>query len=286
VVDHGGRWWLAYHAIVEADPFFATRPGFTRRPPMLDPVVWADDWPVVRLGPSATRMPAPAGRPGQRSAYRPPRPPTDRVGDLVPASSDGFDGDGLDPRWSWVREPEPDSYAVEGGTLRLPTAGRLAGPGGTATLPTLPAPQGNFVAETTVHLDVPATGEDSDGVQAGLVVYASDDRFVKLVHAAVGGIRVTSLGREVDQAPAGWPRYGASTAGPPGDTTRLRLVRRTTEGRSTFRAWTRSDAGRWVRGPAWSHPALGSGVRIGLLATGPAGHTAVFDDLTVSRLAP
>jgi len=252
---------------------------------MLDPVTWSDGWPAVRVGrgPSNTRMPAPAARPGQRSAYRPAPPPADRSGNLVTASSDDFDGDHLDARWSWVRPPDPASHAVDGGALRLRShAGQLVGPGGSAPVPTLPAPRGSFVAETAVTLDAPGNGVD--GLQAGLVVYGSDDRFVKLVHAAVGDIRVTSLGREVDRAPRGWPRYGSSTAGPPGETTRLRIVRRTVDGRSTYRAWTRSDLGQWVRGPAWAHPDLDTDLRIGLVAMGREGHTVVFDHLRVSGL--
>ena len=287
--DRGGRWWLAYHAIDEDRPFFATRTGFTKRPPMLDPVAWVDGWPVVRTGrgPSYGRMPAPAAKPGQRSAYRAEPPPPDQPGVLVTGSSDDFAGDSLDDRWTWVRPPDPSSWSVRDGTLQLATSpGQLVEGDNTAPVLTLPAPDGDFVAETTVRLDVPATGAGYDAAQAGLVVYGSDDSYVKLVHVAAGSTRQTILAREVPTGPRRWPRYGSSSAGPPGDVTRLRVVRRTSGTRTTFRAWTRSDQGRWVRGPSWSQSLLGSGVRVGLGAMGRGGHRAVFDELRVSRLAP
>ncbi len=285
--DRGGRWWLVYHAIVAKDPYFATETGFTRRPPMLDPVDWVRGWPVLRAGrgPSQSRMPGPAGRRGQSSAYRPSPPAADTPGALIAASSDEFDGGSLGPQWSWVRRPKASAYRVKDGALRLDTApGQLYLDDNTAPVLTVPAPDGDFVAQTVVHLDVPATGEGYDGTQAGLVVYGSDDRYVKLVHVAVGEARVTSLAREVASAPKGWPRYGASSAGPPGEATTLRLVRRTTGGRTTYRAWTRSDGAHWVRGPAWSHPDLDRSLRIGFLAMGESVHAARFEYLRVSRL--
>ncbi|GAA1926831.1 family 43 glycosylhydrolase [Nocardioides marmoribigeumensis] len=284
--DRGGQWWVAYHAIDESDPYFATRTGFTRRPPMLDPVDWRDGWPVVRAGrgASVSRMRAPAAKPGQRTAYRPVAPVPDRPGSPVAAASDELGGDHLDDRWTWVRRPDPSAYSVSGGALHLPTApGRLDGSADAAPVPTLPAPPGDFVAETSVRLDVPATGEGYDGAQAGLVLYGSDRRYVKLVHVALGGTRQTVLGRQVPTGPAGWPRYGTSTAGPPGQVTRLRLVRRTVGTRVTYRAWTRSDDEGWVRGPAWTHAGLGR-ARLGLVAMGQAGHQADFGYLRVWTL--
>jgi arabinan endo-1,5-alpha-L-arabinosidase len=232
-------------------------------------------------------MPGRAARRGERSAYRPSPAPFDRPGTAVAAASDELDGDSLGPRWTWVRPPDPSTYSVHDGALHLATdAGQLAVDDNTAPVLTLAAPKGDFVAETSVRFDVPATGEGYDGAQAGLVLFGSDDSYAKVVHAALGDTRLTLLGRELPDAPPGWPRYGTSSAGPPGEVTRLRLVRRTVGRRVTFRAWTRSDgARRWVRGPAWTHPGL-DGARIGLVAMGQSGHTADFAYLRVWALAP
>ncbi len=287
--DYGGTWWVAYHAVDRTDPFFATETGFTRRPPLLDPVDWVSGWPVVRAGrgPSKSRMPAPAGRPGQVSAYRPKPPAADAPGVAIGTASDDFDGDTLASRWSWVRQPDASSYAVERGALRMDSqAGQLYLGENTAPVLVERVPDGDFVAETVVHLDVPATGCCYDALQAGLLVYGSDDSYVKLVHAAAGEVRVTSLAMELPTGPPGYPRYGSSTAGPPGDATWLRLVRRTVGGQPTYRAWTSRDGIAWVRGPAWRDSALDGGLRLGLVAMGRAGFTARFDYVRVWTLRP
>jgi arabinan endo-1,5-alpha-L-arabinosidase len=286
--DTGGQWWAIYHAVDRADPFFATETGFTRRPPMLDPVDWVGGWPVVRSGrgPSTTAMHAPAGQGGQVTAYRPRPAPLDEPGAALDSYSDEFDGTALDPRWSWVRRPADTSYGVAGGRLRLDTdPGQLYLDENTAPVLTEPAPSGDFVAETVVDLDVPATGCCYDATQAGLVVYRSDDSYVKLTHAVLGEARVTSLATELATAPKGYPRYGSTTAGPPGDRTWLRIVRRTVGGVFVYRAYTSLDGTAWVRGGSWSDAALTDPVRLGFLAMGGAGHTARFDHLRVWRLA-
>ena len=285
--DRGGQWWVAYHAVDRGDPFFATETGFTRRPPMLDPVDWVGGWPVVRSGrgPSTARMSAPAARTGQRTTYRPSPAPLDQPGAPLEELSDGFDGASLDPRWTWVREPAASAYAVEGGRLRIDTdPGQLYLDENTAPVLTEPAPTGDFVAQVAVRLDVPSSGCCFDAAQAGLVVYGSDDSYVKLTHATLGEVRVTSLAEELPSAPTGYPRYGSTTAGPPGDTTWLRVVRRTVGGLPLFRAYSSRDGITWVRGGTWSDPALADPVRLGFVSMGGAGHTATFDDLKVWRL--
>lgn len=285
--DRGGQWWVAYHAVDRAQPFFAGRTGFTRRPPMLDPVDWVAGWPVVRTGrgPSQTRLPGPAAQAGQHSAYRPNPAPLDVPGAAPAGYSDTFDGTALDKRWSWVRKPAASTYAVKNGQLRVDTdPGQLYVGQNTAPVLTEPAPTGDFVAQTTVHLDVPATGCCFDAAQAGLIVYGSDDSYVKLTHAAAGETRVTSLAVELPVVPAGYPHYGSTTAGPPGATTRLRIVRRTVGGVPLYRAYTSRDGVTWVRGGSWSDSALTGPLRLGLVAMGGAGHTARFDELRVWRL--
>jgi arabinan endo-1,5-alpha-L-arabinosidase len=60
VQDDNGRDWIVYHAIDPSRPHLSN--GATRRPVLIDPVDWSDDWPVVHDddGPSKRELPAPA----------------------------------------------------------------------------------------------------------------------------------------------------------------------------------------------------------------------------------
>lgn len=279
--DFGGQWWTIYHAIDRDRPFFGARPTLTRRPPLLDPVDWVGGWPRVRAGrgASSTTMPAPAAQPTERSAYRPLVVAPDMLGSPVPGASDEFtDADSTSARWSWLREPaDPASYGVENGVFRMDTqAAGLAGGDPQASVLTQPAPSGDYVVQTAVRLDVPATGCCYDFVQAGLVVHGGDDRFVKLAHVSIASTRVTEFGIRVPTGSLGDSSTGASTVGAPGDVTWLRLVKRTVGSQVRFTAYTSQDGSRWVRGATWRHDALGTDARIGLVAMGGAGFTARF----------
>jgi arabinan endo-1,5-alpha-L-arabinosidase len=287
--DFGGQWWTVYHAIDKSAPFFAARPGFTKRPPMLDPVDWVGGWPMVRsgLGASDASMPAPAAQPHRRTTYRRTSAPYDALGTPNPAGIDEFDGDALDPRWSWVREPaDRATYGVSGGTFHLATqAGGLTGEADGASVLTEAAPAGSYAVQTLVRLDVPASGAGYDYVQGGLVIYGSDDRFLKLTHVSAGQTRLTEFGKEVPAAGAGYPRYGGFTVGPPGDLTWLRIVKRVTGGHSYFTAYTSNDGTHFVRGGTWQYDELGTGERIGLVSLGGTGFTSSFDYVHVWSLA-
>ena len=287
--DFGGQWWTVYHAIDKFKPFFANRPGFTKRPPMLDPVDWVDGWPTVRSGQGASIEwgGAPAAQPKQRSKYRPTPVPVDTLGAPVAAASDEFDGTALDPRWSWVRPPvDPATYSVSGGTLNFATQpGGVTGRADGASVLTEAAPAGSYVVETAMRLNVPATGCCQDYVQGGLVIYGSDDRFLKLTHVSAGQTRITEFGKEVPNGGKGYPRYGGFTVGPPADLTWLRVVKRVTGGHSLFTASTSQDGVRWVRGGTWAYDELGAGERIGLVSLGGAGFVSTFEHVHVWSLA-
>jgi arabinan endo-1,5-alpha-L-arabinosidase len=283
--DFGGQWWTAYHAIDRARPFFAARPTLTRRPALLDPVDWVDGWPSVRAGrwASSTTMPGPAAQPTQRSAYRPRAVAPDVLGSPVPGAGDEFDGTDPSAGWTWLREPaDPTSYGVENGDFRMDTqAAGLTGDDPRAAVLTQPAPSGDYVVETAVRLDVPATGCCYDYVQAGLVILGADDRFVKLAHVSIGRTRVTEFGIRVPTGSLGDTSTGNSTVGAPGDVTWLRVVKRTVGDHVRFTAYTSQDGSHWVRGATWRHDALGSGARIGLVSMGGAGFTARFSHVRV-----
>ena len=289
--DLGGQWWTVYHAVDRRHPYFATDPGFTKRPALLDPVDWVDGWPTVRAGRWASdrRMPAPAAQPGQESAYTPDPVAPQRPGQPLAGPSDAFAGSELDARWRWVREPAAGTYEVAGGRFRFDTqAGDLHTDSNTASVLTTPAPHRDYVVQTKVHLDIPAEGCCQNFVQAGLVVYDSDDRFLKLTHASLWETRQTEFAKEVASAPEEFPLYGNTAVGAPGDLTWLRIAREattTSAGRQVERytAYTRADGDGWVRGGTWTHQ-LGDDAQIGLVSMGGTGFTAEFDGVQVWTL--
>lgn len=288
--DFGGQWWTIYHAVDQFHPYFAGQPGFTKRPAMLDPVDWVGGWPSVRAGrwASASTMPAPAAQPGQRTAYRANPLPADRTGALLAPYSDEFSSD-LPGRWTWIRQPaDPTTYGVGDGVFRFHTqAADLSSEQNTASVLTEPAPVGNYVVQTAVRLDLPAEGCCQNYVQAGLVIYGSDDAFIKLTQVSIFETRQTEFAKEVPAGPAGYPRYGNTVVGTPGEVTWLRIVKRTTGSRTQFTAYTSQDARRWVRGGTWVHNGLGPAPRIGLVSMGGAGDfTAFFDHVRVWALQP
>ncbi|UMG92852.1 DUF1349 domain-containing protein [Nocardioides sp. TF02-7] len=263
------------------------RPDITKRPVLLDPLTWRDGWPEVRGGRWASdrRMPAPAVRPGRPSDYRPERVPPLRPGRLLPAYSDDF-ADGLDPAWSWLREPPAGDVAVENGALRVEThPGDLARETNTAPVLSRPAPRGDYLVETRVRLDLPAEGCCHNYVQAGLVVIDDDDRYLKLVHVSIWETRQTEWAKEVLPVREGYPRYGNGVVGAPGPTTWLRVAVDRRPGPDRYTAFTSDDGRRWVRGGTWTHR-LSRDARIGLVSMGGDGFTARFREVEVRRLRP
>jgi arabinan endo-1,5-alpha-L-arabinosidase len=147
-------------------------------------------------------------------------------------------------------------------------------------------PSGDFVVETEVQLDLPPEGCCQNFVQAGLVLYHDDDRYLKLVHASLWETRQTEWAKEVPAERAEHPphRYGNGVVGPPAETTRLRVVVQRRPGQDVFTAFTQAEGSRWVRGGVWRH-SLGPDARIGLVSMGGEGYTARFSGVQTSTLA-
>lgn len=285
--DFGGRWWTVYHAIDRTRPAFAGHPQFTRRPPLIDPVDWVGGWPTVRagLGASDAAVPAPAAGSGQTSRYAAVTVAPQVAGAAVPEASDEFDGSSLDPHWSWVREPAAATWSVGTGSLDLDTQAASLTSTPRASVLTEPFPSGSFVVETAVHLDVPVTG-NHDYVQAGLLLYGGDDRYVKLTHTSLGPVRVTELGTRYPASSTLGAGTTVSTIGPPAATTWLRLVVESRpDGHRYVTAYTSQDGSRWVRGATRQYDDLGSNPRIGLVAMGGTGYHAAFEHVRVRQLA-
>jgi arabinan endo-1,5-alpha-L-arabinosidase len=286
--DMAGQDWFLYHSIDRNAPFFAGAAGFTKRPGMLDALDWVNGWPVVRggSGPSDTPQPAPAAQSGDKNQYTPMFATPDQPGQLMATFSDEFNSPTLSPQWTWVRQPTAGTFGLTGQNFQFNTqSADLLLDSNNASVLIEATPSSDYVAETRVNLNVPASGCCQNFVQAGLVIFGDDDNYIKLVHVSIFSTRQTEFAKELAPVPSGYPRYGSTLAGPPSDWTWLRIVKRTVAGGETYTAYTSNDGQTWVRGGTWTHN-LGSGARIGLVSMGGSGFTAQFDYVHVSALGP
>jgi arabinan endo-1,5-alpha-L-arabinosidase len=286
IQDVAGQWWTYYHAVDRHDPYFEGAVGFTKRPVLLDPITWTNGWPDVRGGlwASDKRQPGPVTTARQKSRVKHERARDARVGARLGAYSDEFSGAALSPAWSWVRPPAPGTHGLTGTSFRFDTqAADLYVDNNTASVLVRPAPKHDYVVETRMRLSVPPEGCCFNYTQGGLVVYGNDDNFLKLAHVSIWETRQTEWAKELAPVAAGWPRYGNTVVGAPGDWTTLRVVRCASGGRGevTYRAYTRRDGGIWVRGGVWTHRLPSE--RIGLVSMGGAGFTSEFDYVRVYR---
>jgi arabinan endo-1,5-alpha-L-arabinosidase len=283
-MDFDGQWWTVYHAVDQDDPYFAGAVGFTKRPVLLDALDWIDGWPTVRGGLWASDNPehAPAAQPGTQTNYHLQTPKPQEPGQLIGSASDEFNG-ALGAQWSWVREPD-EGTSVTAETFNFDTqAADLYVDSNNASVLLESAPNGNYVVETRVRLNLPAEGCCFNYVQAGLVIYADDDNFIKLVHVSIWETRQTEFAKELFPVPDGYPRYGNTVVGPPGEWTYLRIVKQNRAGEEHYTAYTSTDGITWVRGGTWTHE-LGSEASIGLVSMGGSGFTAEFDYVRVYKL--
>ncbi|HEX2910252.1 MAG TPA: family 43 glycosylhydrolase [Chloroflexia bacterium] len=284
--DFDGQDWFLYHAVDQNDPYFAGSVGFTKRPVLMDPLDWVDGWPTVRGGlwASDKPMPAPAAQPGEKDRYHTKLAKDDRTGQLVQSLTDNFNGSTLSSNWQWVRQPAPGTYGLENGTFRFDTQNAdLYVDSNNASVLTEPTPNSNYIVETKVKLDVPPEGCCQNYVQAGLVIYGDDDNFIKLAHVSIWETRQTEFAKELSPVPAGYPRYGNTVAGTPGEWTWLRIAVKKNGNKEFYTAYTSQDGVHWVHGGTWTHN-LGSTARIGLISMGGSGFHAYFDYVRVYRL--
>jgi arabinan endo-1,5-alpha-L-arabinosidase len=283
--DLNGQWWTVYHAVDRHDPYFASDPGFTKRPVLLDRVDWVDGWPLVRGGfwASDSPQPVPAAQPNMKINGDLTLATDDQPGDPLPAFSDEFNG-ALGTQWSWVREPDPSVYSVSDETFNFNTQpADLFVDSNNASVLKEQAPSGDYVVETKVQLNLAAEGCCWNFVQAGLVIYGDDDNYLKLVHVSIWETRQTEFAKELAPVPEEYPRYGNTVVAAPGDWTYLRIVKQNQAGEEHYTAYTSTDGEHWVRGGTWTHQ-LGSAANIGLVSMGGSGFTANFDYVHVYTL--
>ncbi len=282
--DYAGQWWTVYHAVDENEPYFADAVGFTKRPVLLDAIDWIGGWPTVRGGAwaSDSPQPAPVAQPGGTPTYTAAPLIEPALGPLLPGFSDEFSGT-LGQQWSWVRQPISTTYAISNSAFLLDTAAAdLFEGSNNAPVLLQNTPGGDYIVETKLKLNLPAEGCCFNYVQAGLVIYGDDDTFIKLVHVSIWETRQVEFAKEAFPVPAGYPRYGNTVAGPPDETTWLRIGRNARGGSEYYTAYTSRDGINWVRGGTWKHN-LGQSAKIGLVAMGGSGFQAEFDYVRTYR---
>lgn len=292
--DFAGQDWLIYHAIDQNDPYFVrTNPdgsvtveSINKRPPLVDRLDWVDGWPSVRAGFWASDQPqlAPIAQPNQPPWTAPVVPFPDWIDKpRETLAFDDFEGSQLRPEWTWVRQPGPSTYFVNGNALHFNTqAADLNQDNNTASVLLRPIPPGDVVIEIRLSLNVPDDGKVYNYVQAGMVFYRDDDNYLKLSETSIWETRQTEYAKELKPVPAGYPRYGNTVVGTPGKDTYLRIVRREWNGLELYTAYTSQDGTRWVRGGTWDHD-LGLQARLGLVAMGGTGFVAEFKYVRISR---
>ena len=302
--DAAGDWWTIYHAVDQQDPFFASEPGFTKRPALLDAIDWVNGWPTVNggRGASDTTMPAPAGQAGEESRHKRRLVQRQQPGQLLGGFSDEFSGTSLSEAWTWEWTgdeaaqvpPAPPTSSVSNGVLTLDIqAADTYVDVDNAYVLVRDAPEGDYIVETRVRVDVPDAGCCFNYAQAGIMIYDDEDNYLKLTNTSIWNTRQTEFAKEINPVPEGWSRYGNTVVGPPSEewtylrivVERLNKVEQTAAGGETesYTAYTSQDGVTWVRGATWTH-SLGDDAQIALAAFGlqqPADFTADFDYVRV-----
>jgi arabinan endo-1,5-alpha-L-arabinosidase len=288
VTDLAGQDWFVYHAIDRGDPYLSGTLNFTKRPVLMDALDWVNGWPLVRGGAFGSSTPQRVPVTEARALLRKPVQvlPIQEPRKFFPEFSDEFNAPQLSGQWSWVREPAAGKVALVDGTLRLDTqAADLFEGSNNASVLIGATPKHDFIVETRVKLDLPPEGCCFNFVQAGLVIYANDDNFIKLVHVSIWETRQTEFAKEQFPVPEGYPRYGNTVIAAPGEWTFLRIARHACGREECYTGYTSRDGATWTRGGTWTH-ALGDSAKIGLVAMGGEGFQASFDYVRTSRINP
>ncbi|MFK5584080.1 family 43 glycosylhydrolase [Serinicoccus sp. LYQ131] len=255
-----------------------------------DPMAVADaSFPGFSLAAAPVQLAGDGARVDNVGVQTPAVPVTEAVPDPEPGDvlfRDTFD-EGVDPSWEWVR-PQADIRTEDGDLIWPVRSVDLVGGGNTGALLLRDMPEGDWVAETELTLDL---GERSvrNYQQAGLIVHADDDDFARLGTVAIWETRTVEFGRELAAVAGGDETiFAGAIIGAPAPTMGMRVAHTTNdEGEHVYRAGISRDGESWVWGAAWTFPA-DTTPRLGLYAGGgdtPATE-ARFHDVTVSELAP
>ncbi|MFT4084910.1 MAG: family 43 glycosylhydrolase [Nocardioides sp.] len=233
---------------------------------------------------------------GAARLYRPhtTRVADPSVGQLLTDYSDEFDGTGapeaVNSNWQWVRGGDTGATETDGALVWPTQSGDLTGSGNDASVLLRDAPTGDYTVETKLTFDGTRGNQ-----QAGLVLYDTDDRYVKLAHSLLplsnssSYLHVTEFQKEGARptytpptAVFAGPMFGAA----PATTTwlRLRYHQDSAGARHVVRMASSTDGRHWTWGGVWTLPIVDSRpLRIGLVSMNTTGATARFDYLRVYR---
>lgn len=285
--DASGRQYALYHAVDQYAPYFDLHPGFTRRPALIDPLDWVDDWPVVRggYGPSDNLQPSPAAQPYQLNLYVPSIKPDDEPGLLLKQYSDEFNSSTLAPQWHFIHPAANNTYTLTGSAYEVQTQGPdLNGDPTHVEILAESVPPGDYLVETKLSTTIPPGPACCyNFAQGALLIYGNDQNNIKADVFANFDTRQTEFGKEVGPVPANYPTYGNSVIGPPDGETWLRLAIHHRNGYELYTSYSSNDGLHWDRGSTWIHQ-LGSGALIGIAAQNFAGITVDFDYVRVYSL--
>jgi xylan 1,4-beta-xylosidase len=173
-----GRWWMVFLGI---RPVGYPNRHHLGRETFLAPVVWTEDgWPVVGHGGTVEEV-----MPAEGLSLQPlPAPPV----------RDDFAAPVLEPCWTFLRNPAPESWAL------AEQPGSLTLWGGAATLNDVAAPafvgrrQQHFDCRTSVRL---AFAPRRDGEEAGLTVYMNERFHYEIAVARICGERKLVFRRRI-----------------------------------------------------------------------------------------
>ncbi|MFW6692318.1 family 43 glycosylhydrolase [Streptomyces sp. MAR4 CNX-425] len=229
-------------------------------------------------------------------------PVTERVlepatGRLLPGHSDEFTAGavpGTEPGspWRWLRGPAP-GVRTEDGDLVWPTQNaELYLRNNTASVLLRDAPEGDYTVTAKLDFD-PAEPNQ----QAGLLLYADDDKYVKMTHSVLplnrgGGtvLDVSEFAKEGARPTTSPPTPVANApmfGGPTADRMWLRLsyhhdAGTGERGEHEVRAATSRDGRTWVHSGVWTLPG-DERLRIGLVSMNREGAVAKFDYVRTHR---
>ncbi len=288
--DDSGQDYMLYHAVDQTAPYFDGFPGATRRPPLIDPIVWVNGWPQVRGGAwaSATAQPAPSAQPGEPNAYVPAvHEGFAQPGEEIAALSDEFNSATLSPQWHFIHPNANNTYALTGSAYQVQTLGpdENSDPQGVSILGEPVPAEGDWMVETKVTTSVPFDNSCCyNFAQGALFIYLNDQNSIKLDVFPDFDTRQTEFGKQIGPVPANYPTYDHQNAGTAGQTTWLRIVRRSNgDAGELYSAYSSPDGLNWTKAGTWTHQ-LGSSAQIGIAAENTAGFTVDFDHVRVCRL--
>ncbi|MFT4114865.1 family 43 glycosylhydrolase [Silvibacterium sp.] len=288
--DDSGQDYMLYHAVDQASPYFDGFAGATRRPALIDPIVWVDGWPEVRGGrwASAEKQPAPAAQPWQYNAYQPTvEEGFAQPGEEIKSLSDEFSTSTLSSQWHFIHAGANNSYVLTGSAYEVQTLGpdENSDAAGVSILGEPVPASGDWMVETRVKTSVPFDNSCCyNFAQGALFIYLNDQNSIKLDVFPDYDTRQTEFGKQVGPVPANYPIYDHQNVGTVGEWTWLRIVRRGNGDQGErYTAYSSNDGIHWTKGGTWDHQ-LGSSAQIGIAADNLAGYTVDFDYVRVYRL--